>query len=175
MSDDVVPQVRSSPYMSPAQQIGAQGVLALTNPENEIYKMELVFRSMIIDEHGEPQKKGEPLLNDKGISAVIGTVQSVVSQITVMSNVNEREVNMLMMSLSDALIRELMVNRVNYEIRSLSTSSKILHIAKTSAFLCLKRGYMEGEKRFLKGSQQEIRTEVVGQQKRFSLNPWSAK
>jgi hypothetical protein len=170
------PQVRTTPYASPMHQYGSS-ILLLTNPENELYKMELTFRNMKLDRQGNPQTAGDPLMNESGISAVIGVIQSVVNQSTVMSNLSKGEVPIMMDFLGDTLAKDMMINRIPYGITSTTARDKIYFIALSSAFMTLKRAYEEGDKRFWKGSVQEISTRVEGAQKKggiFSaLNPWS--
>jgi len=176
--DQQVPQVRTSPYASPMHQYGSS-IILLTNPENELYKMELTFRSMKLDKSGNPLPSGEPLMNDYGIASVLGLVQSVVSQVTIMSNLSKSEVPVLMDFLGDTLAKDLMMNRIVYEINSATVRDKIYFVALTTAFVTLKRAFEEGEKRFWRNSIQEITTRVEGQAKGkgfFSaLNPWSNK
>ena len=168
------PQIRSTPYASPMHQYGSS-ILLLTNPENELYKMELTFRSMKVDANGNPSQSGEPLMNDHGISSILGLVQSVVNQVTVMSNLSKGEVPILMDFLGDTLAKDLMVNRKEYGIESAAVRDRVFFIVLASSFITLKRAYEEGDKRFWKGSVQEISTRVEQGQKKglmSSLNPW---
>lgn len=153
------PQIRSTPYQNPMSNFGSS-IILLTNPESELYKMELVWRSMYADKDGNVRSVGEPLMNDLGINSVLGQIQSIVSQVTVMSNVNKNEVPMLIDFLGDTLAKDLMMNRIPYEITTPAARDKIYFTALTAAFICLKRAYEEGDKRFWKGSQQEITTRV---------------
>ena len=155
------PQIRSTPYMSPMHQF-AGSIEKLTNPEGELDKMELTFRNVRINAEGMMVSAGQPLMNDYGINSVIGTVQSLVNQITVMSNLNKQEIPMLIDFLGDTLARDLMINRVPYGIHSFSARDKIFFTSLSTAFVTLKRAYEEGDKRFWKGSQQEITTRVEG-------------
>lgn len=161
------PQIRSTPYASPMHNFGGS-ILLLTNPENKLHKMELTLRSMKLDEKGNPISIGDPLLNDLGISSIIGIVQTIVDQDTVMSNLNKDEIPMLIDFLGDTLAKDLMVNRKKYAINSSSSRDKIFFTVLTSSFICMKRAFEEGEKRFWKGSQQDITTRVegMGSQKR---------
>jgi hypothetical protein len=54
----------------------------------------------------------------------------------------------------------MMINRLNYGIATLDTKSLIYHTIITNIYLTLKRPQDEGEKRFLRGSVQEIKTTV---------------
>ena len=93
-------QLRAAPFMSPMQNY-ASSILQLTNPENEIYKMELTLRSQIVDKEGDTHQIGDPLLNEKGISSVIGQVQTVISQVTIMSNFEKNDIPLLIDFLGD--------------------------------------------------------------------------
>lgn len=140
-------------------------IIVLTNPEDELYQMELTLRSMILDDNGNPLQKGEPLLNDKGIIAVIGLCRSIVNKNSIFSNFEDTEVKSLMLNLIDTLSRDLMLNRIVYEIWP-GSRDMIINIVINNVYPCLKRGYKEGDKRFWKGTVQEqlIKTEQ-GQQK----------
>jgi len=153
------PQIRSSPYASPMHNYGGSTIL-LTNPDNELHKMELAFRSISNDKN--QTSVGEPLMNDLGIKSVVSLVQTIVSQVTVMSNLDKDEIAALRDYLADTIIRDLMMNRIRYEIKSANDRHRISFIAITSAFICMKRAYEEGDKRFWKGSQQEITTRIEG-------------
>ena len=162
--------VKSNPYMSPMHNFGSS-IVTMTNPDDELYKMELTFRSMYLDNKGGVHQAGDPLMNDLGINAVIGVVQSIVSRVTIMSNLSEDDVPKLIDFLGDTLARDLMVNRVNYGIKSFSARDKIYFSALSTAFVTMKRAFEEGEKRFWKGSQQEIISRVEGgQQKKGFLS-----
>lgn len=169
-------QVNPAAYMAPMQQYGSSSILLLTNPENELGRMELTFRSMQLNKDGVPISTGQPLMNDYGINAIVGIVQSLVNQITVMSNLNKTEVPMLIDFLGDTLARDLMVNRVAYGIKTHAARDKIFFTALSTAFVTLKRGYEEGDRRFWKGSQHEIRN-IIEQDKKPGaikgmLNMW---
>lgn len=150
-----------SPYASPLHNFGSS-IILMTNPDEEIYKMELAFRSMYQDKDGNIHVTGDPLMNDLGINAITGIVQSLVSRLTIMSNINDNEVRNLMDFLGDTLSRDLMMNRIKYDIKTVSARDKIYFTALSTAFVTLKRGFEEGEKRFWKGSQMEITNRMEG-------------
>lgn len=156
-----VQAVRPQPFGNPQQQYGSS-ITVLTNPENELYKMELALRNMMLDREGNPKPVGEPLMNELGISSVMGQVQAIVNQTTVMSNFDRRdEVILLTDYLADTLAKDLMVNRHTYNISNDGASrSKIYFIATSSAYICLKRAFSEGERRFWKGTEQNIRQTI---------------
>ena len=155
------PQIRSTPYAAPMFNYGGS-IILLTNPSDELHKMELTLRSVMSDSEGTLRSVGDPLMNELGITAVIGSVRCIVSQVTVMSNLDKDEISALRDYLADVIIRDLMISRLRYEIKTANDRSRIAFIVISSAFICMKRAYEEGEKRFWKGSQQEITTRVEG-------------
>jgi len=168
------PQVRSSPYQAPMHQYGS-AIILLTNPENELFKMELTFRSMKTDKDGNAIPTGEPLMNEFGVSSVIGTIQALVNQISIMSNLKSGEISNLTNYIGDTLARDLMMNKTAYGIKSATARDKIYFTALSTSFITLKRAFEEGDKRFWKGSVQEIRTSTdAGKKGGFmsNLNPW---
>lgn len=153
------PTVKSSPYANPMHNYGSS-IIAMTNPDDELYKMELTFRSEVTDAKGNVKSVGKPLMNELGINSVIGIVQSLVNRVTVMSNLNKHEVPMLIDFLGDTLAKDLMMNRRKYGIKTSTARTKIFFTALATSFVTMKRAFEEGEKRFWKGSQQEIITRV---------------
>lgn len=169
--------IRTSPYMSPMHQFGSS-IIMLTNPDSELAKMEMTFRNVRIDKDGNTVSCGDPLMNDLGINSVLGTVQSIMNRVTVMSNLNKNEIPMLIDFLADTVAKDLMVNRVKYGINSASARDKIFFTAISSTFITMKRGFEEGDRRFWKGSVQEIRSSVETPKKTnmlATLNPWRSK
>jgi hypothetical protein len=169
---------KNVPYSVPMRELGSS-IILLTNPQHELYKMELSFRSMREDKNGNVITQGDPLMNELGINSILGLIQTIVNQVTIMSNLEKTEVPVLMDFLGDTLAKDLMVNRIKYDIRTPSARDKIFFTALASAFICLKRAYQEGDRRFWKGTQQDIKTTVVsdgGRKSMFSkFNPWGGR
>lgn len=165
------------PFANPLSQFGSS-ILQLTNPESEIYKMELTLRSEILDKEGNPKRIGFPLLNDEGISSVIGQVQTIVNQITIMSNFESKDIPLLIDFLADTLAKDLMQNRKKYQIDNSAARDKIYYSVLSTAYITLKRALNNGERGFWKGSQQDIRQTIeTGQQGKslFSMLGWGNK
>ena len=138
------------------QQYGSS-ILQLTNPENELLKMELTFRSQILDKDSNVIQIGEPLLNDEGVSSVIGQVQSVVNQVAIMSSFDKNDIPKIIDFLGDTLSKDLMMNRVKYNITTAAARDKVYFSAISTTYITLKRAMNNGERSFWKGSQQDIR------------------
>lgn len=149
--------VESSPYASPMHNF-AGSIILLTNPESELHKLELTFRNIILDRKGNAKFVGEPLMNDDGVRSVIGQVQALVSQVTVMSNLDARTRDSLRDFLADTIAKDLMLNRKKYDIINSSARDRIFMEAVSMAVITMNRAADEGERKFWKGSQQEIIT-----------------
>ena len=158
--------VKMSPFMNPMNNY-AGTIVAMTNPQGELHKLELTLKSMVEDSRGKVRQIGEPLMNELGVNSVLGSVQSLVSRNTIMSNLNDREVSNLVEFIGDTLCMDLMLNRETYDIKTPAARDKIFFSCVSTAFVVLKRGFEEGDKRFWKGSQQDItmRNEGMGQKK----------
>lgn len=173
------PQIETSPYASPMHAYGSS-ILSLTNPKEELRRMELSFRCVKELSDGTYESIGDPLMNEYGINSVIGIIQSIVNQVTVMSSLSKNEIPLLIDYLADVLAPDLMINRVPYGIKSFASRDKIFFMSLTTSFITMKRAYEEGisDKKFWRGSVQEITSRVENSAKRggmfSSLNPWKS-
>jgi len=146
-------------------------ILIMTDPSSELHRLELTLRNMTVDQSGKyvpiGGKEWKPLLNEEGIRSCLGNVEPIVTRNTIMGHISDEEIGNIMMGLSDTIIIDLMVNAKQYQIVNIATRTKILHACETLAFLTLKRAESGGERRFLKGTQQEVtyRTEQNIQKK----------
>lgn len=156
-------QVRMTPYQVPMHQWGGS-MITLTDPSDELRRMELTLRNAVENEDGQVVLLGDPLLNDEGINRIMGMVRNTVSRITFMSNVKDNDIMMLMDFLGDTLAKDLMVNRMRYGIKDGSARDTIFFNILTPSFISLRRAFEEGDKRFWKGSTQEITNRLEGQQ-----------
>ena len=138
MSEAEQQQIRSSPYMSPMHNYGSS-IITMTNPDDELFKMELTFRSQVVDAKGNVQDIGDPLMNELGINSVIGIVQSIVNRVTVMSNLNKYDIPMLIDFWGDTLAKDLMMNRIMYEIKTSTARDKIYFTSLSSSHLSARR------------------------------------
>ena len=162
-------------FSNPMSQFGGS-IVMMTDPSNELHMMEMTFRGLKEDSNGNAVKSGKPMMNEVGISSILGTVQSLINRVTIMSNLEKDEVSILIDFLSDTLAKDLMMNRKEYGIDSASTRDKIFYTALSTTFVTLKRAFQEGDKRFWKGSVQEIHSHVDGGKRKgilSALNPWS--
>lgn len=164
-----------SPYASPMHNYGSS-IMFLTNPEQEVYKLELTLRNQILDKEGNPKALGKPLMNDFGIGKVIGLIQTVVSQITVMSSLDtKKEIYPLIMHSSDTLIKMLMTKYKDFDLDA-AYRDMIVSSFNNICFICMKRAVSDGlsDKKFWRGSVQEIHSQVdTGQKQGFLSRMWN--
>jgi len=161
-------------FGTPFHQFGSS-IILLTNPENALNKLELVFRNVRESEDGKLLPCGKPLMNNEGINSVIGTLQILINQISILSNFEKNEIASLIEFTADTLIKDLMINRVKYQMVS-STARDRVFFSLAQVFATLKRGYLGDDKKFWKGSVQEIHTRAETPKKDGILsrfNPWN--
>lgn len=176
--DDERGGYRNIQFMSPMQQYGSS-IILLTNPEDDLYKLELSLRSMKENKDGElePIPDSEPDMNEKGIKSVMGQTQAFMARNTVFTNLENEVPNMVEM-FADTMIQDLMLNRRRYNVAGHpnATRSRILTGCTASAYFTMRRAYKEGDKRFWKGSVQEIHSRLEQSSKKTGLlnmlNPW---
>jgi hypothetical protein len=142
-------------FMPPRDNI-SNNIYRMTQVDEEIHRLKLTFENKVEDSQGNVRSLGEPLMNDLGINEVLGILGIIMNRNTVMSNLETWEIQSLMEYLSDNLARNLMMNRVRYEIKTPTARDTIYFSSLMGAFVVFKRGFEEGDKRFWKGTQQDI-------------------
>lgn len=160
-------------YM-PTRDKYASSILALTDPTNDLQDFELFLRRMRYDSNHELVQAGEPLMNEQGINAVMSTVQSLVHHMATLSNFKENHVNMLMVSMIDTLSRDLMLNRLTYEIDR-KNRDIIVDNATRFSYSFVQRAFEEGDRKFWRGSVTEVKHTQETNKIRgsMSLNPFT--
>lgn len=152
----------AQPYTAPISHMQGN-MIQMTNPEDEIVQMELTLKGIYVDANGQKKELYDPLLNERGVGSVIGHVRSAVNRVSIMSNYTDQDVERIMVDLfGDALIKDLMMNREEYQIKDPSARDRILAMGNLIVFSAIKRALEEGDRRFWKGTQQEITTRIEG-------------
>jgi hypothetical protein len=166
----------TSAFGSPFYQYGSS-IQNMTNPKSLLEDLEYQLKGKRKLPGGQIKDISMPLMNEEGINRVMSLVYTIVNRITIMSNLDNNDIGILMLSLSDALIQDLMINGRSYGIKDSVDKSYIISQCQNVAYVCLKRGLNEGERRFWKGSISETRiTQDQQAQKKGLLswiNPWS--
>ena len=150
-------------YSNPMSNFG-NSIILLTNPENAVNKLECKYRNIKVLDDGKVQVLGTPLMNDYGISQTIGMVESVTNENTVWAWLEDRaEVDCLRNYFADTLAKDLMSNRKLYGITDPTARDRIYCEAILFVHLSLKRSFKQGERSFWKGSNTNVRHEVVNE------------
>jgi hypothetical protein len=157
-------------YESPMRMYSSS-ITQLTSTDDEMEKLDMALRAIQKDQNGNVVQIGQPLMNDLGVTSVISQTQVIVNRVTIMSHLDDHNIPILMELLADSLIKDLM-DRQRYEIRTPMDRDKIFYMVMASAYIAMRRAYMEGERHFWKNSQQEItmRSEGQGSQKKGFLS-----
>lgn len=151
----------------------SSSILTLTNPEQDLYKFELFLRSLKDLPDGRIIKVGNPLLNDEGINSIMAAIESVVHHMNALSNFTEEDIIYMHDTLKDNLITDLMINALSYELNR-KNRDVIVGNALRFAYGFMKRAFEEGDRKFWKGTTQEIKhtTEQQRQNSGLSMNPF---
>ena len=105
-------------------------------------------------------------MNEQGIRSILLQVRATMSRVAIMSNLNDKMVSELTLYMAESLAKDLMMNNDTYSIKNVSARTKIFRTVNTNVYIALKRAQDEGERKFWKGSSQEITTNVGGVQKK---------
>lgn len=161
-----VPQIRTSPMQNPMSALGST-VYLMTKPDNSLFELELSLRGLRQNDDGTLLSFDKPKMNEEGISNVIGLLcRCIINQNTVMSNISENLVRANCLVIAGELRKHLMLNRARYDI-NMGDETIIFFSVMSYIHMTMRRPIDEGERRWTKGSVQEIRSSVdTGQQKR---------
>jgi hypothetical protein len=163
------------PYQLPMHMLGSN-ILHMTNPAMQLKQLEYAYKGKVENQDGTMTDYGNALMNERGINNVVGLLRSTVNQVNIMGNLEKEDIPKLMQFFADALIKDLMLNKYNYnmtwESRNLVYTSAI-----NLAYYTMKRSLNEGDRRFWKGSVQEISMKQESNTKGgggilSKLNPW---
>lgn len=160
------------PYASPLNTYG-NSIIILTNVNDVLHELELTFRNIKISKEGVTVSLGSALMNDYGISQIIGMLKPIANKNTIMSNIEDREeATGLRDFFAESLALDLMVNKGKYGIVDNTARNRIFTESISLVHLTIKRAYQQGEKKFWKGSQQDINHRISQESTKGSLFPW---
>jgi hypothetical protein len=134
----------------------------LTNPEQDIYEVELSLKGIEIGSKGEKIQVTTPLLNDKGVANMIRLMRSMVSRIMYMSNLEEEDIRILTISLGEQIVSDLVRHKVEYEINDFEDMTTIRVIVTYKAFQSGMAALENGFRRFLKSGIIETTVNTQG-------------
>lgn len=143
-------QQQNPQYVLQQQQEIQAALIAQINPRKTVHEIRMLLEGKEFDEEkDEWTEVNEPLLNDKGVNKMMLAVKSVVNINTIMSALDEKKINALMIELMDEIIDDLTLNWKTYEIRNKADLDKVEGIVKRMAYPALMRAREGGERRFL--------------------------
>jgi len=134
-----------------------------TNPERIVEEIEHTLKCEVFDHQRQKwvQKPGStPFLNDVGLAAIITAIRGKVNQNTILSNLTEKEIQMLMIHLSDEIIGLIAMRYQEYEIDK-AHLTLLVNLIEDMCFLALKRCLNQGERQFLKTTVQSHEKVVI--------------
>jgi len=140
------------PYAPQLQEqvMQAQAVLvAQTNPDKVLRDIILRLRGLREDFEGKYMREGPQLMNNKGISFVRFVLSTVLNQSTVLSHLEDHEIDRLIIYLHENITRDLAKNWRSYDVPDRETLNHIEAAIVVPAMLALKRALEQNEKNWL--------------------------
>ncbi len=146
----------NAPYMLNQNQAVQSALVEQINPDRILNNIRLTLAGKEEDwETGEIKEIGEALMNDKGIGNIILLAKSVVNQNTIMSSLEPKEINKMVLQLADDIGDDLELNWKEYGINDKIKLDIIMDIVLNMSYPSLKRAQHGGERRFLRTTTVE--------------------
>ena len=142
-------QGMSAPAILQQQQMVQAALVEQTNPEHVLKEIELKLKGFRLDNNGELQKQGEPLMNQRGIGRLLFLISSIVTQNTILSHLEEKEISNLIIRIGDDIIDDLTLNWKEYGIQDKIMLDQIVDSVLFPSFMALKRAWKQNEKNWL--------------------------
>jgi len=144
-----------------------------TYPELEKLKLDLLGQEKDNDEN--IVQVGSPLCNQEGALKLVGLVGSLANKHGILTHQDEFRISKMMKGFSKTVRGELMLRAVSWGFDRMDRNT-ILEMTTDLAFLAIQRGFHGGDRRFWKGTQQDIHTSNDAPQQKtgmFSrMAPW---
>lgn len=143
-------------------------MVSMTNPESELKRIEKMLR-------GDKETNLDPLMNEKGVNKIMGLIRSIVNRNTFMSNIKKDVLFALMQGHALTVVKILMTNKLEFDIKSDADRSAIFQLAVTVPHIAILRGLEGDDKRFWKGNVQEFNYQVngAGEGMMSKMNPFT--
>ena len=147
---------RVSSFGTPIDQLG-NGIIMLTDPSEEVNNIALMLNGFTKASDGSWVKTDEAWLNNDGVSKIMANIRPNVSQNINLSNYEDRQVSNVMDVISDCCIKTLLMGRKKFGLKEASNRDIIYNMVVLPSFGCYRRGYKEGDKKFLSKTSQDIK------------------
>jgi hypothetical protein len=150
-------------YMTDQSEINSL-LAELTNPEQDIYEVELSLKGVEVNSKGEKIQVTEPLMNDKGVANMLRLMRAMVSRVMFMSNFDDEQVRVLTRELGEEIVKDLVFHKVDYGIKDFTQMTTIRTIVTYKAFESGMAALDNGFRRFLKSGIIETTINTQGNQ-----------
>ena len=151
-------------YAANAQQDINTLLSELTNPEKEIAEAEASLKGIGFDSEGKEIRVTDPLLNNKGTARMIQLMRSMVNRVMYMSNLEDDQIRIMTIELGEQIVQELVMHKVDYEVKDFESMSTIRTIVTYKAFEAGMSALQNGFRRFLKTGIVETTINTQGNQ-----------
>lgn len=174
------PQEQPMPYYQPPQSpIDDVTLVTQTNPQPLIIELSHKLKCEIeVEENGQKKwirPKGiEPLLNDKGIYSLLVDVGSIVNQCTILSWLEERDVENITIEIGKTVTFKLAMNWKEYELKK-SNLTTVVFAVTNLCYTALKRGMNQGERTFLKTAVRSTEHMIINPKGQSQFSPVEKK
>lgn len=119
------------------------------NPYHVIREIKLLLEGKEEDMQGNTKSVGSPLMNQEGINKMLVLIKSVVNINTIMSALDEKKINEIMVGLMDDIIDDLTLSWKQYGIQQKTDLDRVEGIIKHMTYMTLRRALKGGERGFL--------------------------
>ncbi len=141
--------VPAAPQLYEQSQQLQSALVEQTNPAKVIRDIELSLMNQEENPDGTMKKLGDPLMNDKGVNRMKFIMRSIINQNTILSHLDDKEINKLILEKADNIIDDLTLNWKQYGITDKMMLDHIVDAVIMPAFFALKRALEQNEKNWL--------------------------
>jgi hypothetical protein len=136
----------------------------LTDPEKEIYEVEMSLKGLKINAEGKEERTTDALLNDKGVANMIRLMRAMLNRVTYVSNLDEEDIRALVIQLSYQIQDDLIMHKKEYNVKDTTDMTTIRTIISYKAFEAGMTAMENGFRRFLKQGIVETTINTQGNQ-----------
>lgn len=139
-------------YPQAQQEVIDMDLVTKTNPKVLTDEIEHKLKGEVYDaQHEKWIKKpySRPFMNEEGIWRIMSIITSMINQNTILSNLTENEIRNLILQLGEEVIDLLAMKHKEFEVDK-GDLTPIVDMVTRMAYIALKRGFNEGERKFLK-------------------------
>lgn len=124
-------------------------IIAQTNPSKALKIIIEGFRGNIINEDGEVEQIGNPIMNELGTARIATMLIPFISDPIRFGNIDEREVRNLALRIIDDITKEVGIRWREFGIQDSSSKDLIIDTLLALIFITLTRSEGQGEKNWL--------------------------